>query len=135
MRLVALRPEDCTGCRACELICALHNYHENNPAKAALRVRGRFPSPGHYQLQICDQCGECAQVCPVGAIYRREDGAYLIDPAECTGCLACLTACPRGVLFTHDSLVAPVKCNGCGECVTYCPRKLLALSREAGNSA
>lgn len=45
MKLVALKPEECTGCRTCELICALHNYQENNPAKAALRVRGLFPDP------------------------------------------------------------------------------------------
>jgi aldehyde:ferredoxin oxidoreductase len=127
MQLLAMKPEECTGCRTCELICALQNHSEDNPAKAALRVRGRFPTPGHYDLQICDQCGECAQVCPSEAIYRREDGTYIIDEALCTGCDACVTACPLGVMFTHESLEAPIKCNACGACVEYCPKKLLAM--------
>src|SRR5674536_125635 len=79
-----------------ELVCALQNYQENNPAKAAMRIRGLFPAPGHYELHLCTQCGECAQVCPTGAIYQREDGAYIIDANECTGCYACVDACPEG---------------------------------------
>ncbi|MHB0871593.1 MAG: aldehyde ferredoxin oxidoreductase C-terminal domain-containing protein [Chloroflexota bacterium] len=130
MQLLALRPEECTGCRTCELICALHNFQENNPAKAALRVRGLFPAPGHYDLRLCDQCGECARVCPTEAIYRTDDGAYLIDASLCTGCYACVEACPKGVMFTHDSMEAPIKCNACGECVTYCPKRLLAMGAD-----
>ena len=74
MPLLALKPEECSGCRTCELICALHTYQENNPANAALRVRGLFPAPGHYELRTCDQCGDCAKACPTGAIqYGRRD--------------------------------------------------------------
>ena len=133
MRLVALRPEECTGCRVCELSCALRNYSENNPAKAALRVRGLFPAPGHYQLRTCDQCGECAEVCPTGAIYRRADGTYVIEPEDCTGCVACVSACPQRVMFTYESMEVPIKCNSCGECVAYCPKKLLALDAGGGD--
>ena len=32
MRLLAVNPEECTGCRTCELVVALQNYQENNPA-------------------------------------------------------------------------------------------------------
>lgn len=132
MRLLALMPEECTGCRTCELVCALQNFQENNPAKAALRIKGLFPAPGHYQLQLCTQCGECAQVCPTGAISKREDGAYIIDANECTGCYSCVDACPEGVMFTHESMQTPIKCNSCGECVTYCPKKLLGFAPEGG---
>jgi Fe-S-cluster-containing hydrogenase component 2 len=133
MQLLAVHPEECSGCRTCELICALQNHKENNPAKAALRVRGLFPSPGRYDLRICDQCGECAEVCPTEAIRRRSDGVYVIDPEECTGCLACVQVCPYEVIFTHESMDVPIKCNACGECVTYCPKQVLALSVEGGN--
>jgi aldehyde:ferredoxin oxidoreductase len=127
MHLLALKPEECTGCRTCELVCALHNEGETNPAKAALRVRGLFPAPGHYELRMCDQCGDCAQVCPTGAIYRTDDGVYLIDAAQCDGCGVCIGACSRGAMFTHDSTQVPIKCNSCGQCVTYCPKTLLAM--------
>ncbi|MCL4370517.1 MAG: 4Fe-4S binding protein [Chloroflexi bacterium] len=133
MHLLALKPEECTGCRTCELICALHNHQENNPAKAALRVRGLFPAPGHYDLRLCDQCGECALVCPTEAIYKRDDGVYLIDESLCTGCYACVDACTKGVMYLHESTEAPIKCTACGECATYCPKKLLALDGEDGS--
>lgn len=133
MQLMAVYPEECSGCRTCELICALHNQKENNPAKAALRVKGLFPSPGHYELRICNQCGECTEVCPTEAIKARDDGVYVIDPEECTGCLACVQVCPREVMFSHESMNVPIKCNSCGECVTYCPKQVLALGVEGGN--
>ena len=130
MQLLAVKPEECTGCRTCELICALQNYKENNPAKAALRVRGLFPAPGHYELRLCNQCGECAQVCPTGAISQRDDGTYEIDEGECIACNACVDACPNGVMFTHESMQTPIKCVNCGECVTYCPKGVLALDGD-----
>ena len=133
MRLLAAKPEECTGCRTCEIACALHNQGENNPAKAALRIHGLFPAPGHYELKICDQCGECAKVCPTEAIYQTDDGVYLIDPEQCTGCNACVEACPLGVMFTHESSEVPIKCTSCGECVTLCPKQLLVM--DSANDA
>ncbi len=133
MKLEAVQLAECTGCRVCELVCALRNFDENNPAKAALRVRGQFPAPGHYSLRLCNQCGECATYCPIGAIYQREDGVYLIDETACNGCLGCVGACPDEALFWHESLEAPIKCTSCGECVTFCPKQVLAMQAAGVN--
>jgi len=127
--ILGVKEELCSGCRTCQLVCSLHNLGENNPKKAALAVRGLFPAPGRYQLVTCDQCGECAEVCPVEAI-KEQNGNYIIDAELCTGCLACVEACPRGAMFTHPDREAPIKCTGCGECVKYCPRG--ALLAEGG---
>jgi Fe-S-cluster-containing dehydrogenase component len=118
--------ERCSGCRACELACALTNFREMNPAKSALGVKGRFPAPGDYRLQLCDQCGACAEVCPVGAIFL-EKGAYLIDSDLCTGCLTCVEACPNDVMVVHSSSQVPIKCTMCGACVEICPREAIVM--------
>src|SRR3990172_9612302 len=58
----------CSGCRACQMICALHRFRELNPKKGALQIVPKFPAPGGYQVNFCDQCGVCNDVCPAHAI-------------------------------------------------------------------
>lgn len=118
--------ENCSGCRICQGVCALENFHENNPAKSALRIEGLFPTPGIYNIHLCNQCGQCAQVCPVEAIHL-ENGAYKIHEDECIGCMTCVDACPLGVMFIHKSMSTPIKCTLCGECAKLCPRGALIL--------
>jgi polyferredoxin len=42
----------------------------------------------------CKNCGLCEQVCPTGTIDPERN--FASDPAECTLCMDCLEACPRG---------------------------------------
>jgi Fe-S-cluster-containing hydrogenase component 2 len=119
--------ENCSGCGVCRLVCALENFWEVNPSKAALRIEGRFPAPGDYRIHLCNQCGQCAEACPVEAI-RLENHAYIIDADECTGCMLCVNACPLGVMFEHKKMTVPIKCTLCGECVEACPREALQLT-------
>jgi len=119
--------KNCSGCGVCRMVCAMENFREVNPSKAALRIEGRFPAPGDYRIHLCDQCGQCAEVCPVEAIYL-ESGVYLINEDECTGCMICVEECPNGVLFEHKSMEAPIKCSLCGACVEACPRDALLLA-------
>lgn len=125
----------CSGCRTCLVACAVENFREINPAKAALGVEGKFPAPGVYEVQVCDQCGSCAEVCPVDAI-EEQDGAYLIDTEECTGCGLCVEECPKDVMYLHKDSQVPIKCTLCGACVEICPRGVLSLDgEEVGRAA
>lgn len=116
-----IHSELCSGCSTCRLVCALANHKEVNPAKAALGIIGHFPGPGTYEIKFCDQCGACAEVCPVEAI-EETDGIYLIDSETCVGCSACVEACPKGVMMMHPDSEVPIKCTACGECAEVCPR-------------
>jgi len=126
--------EKCSGCSTCRLACAIENFQEVNPAKAGLRIKGRFPAPGDYRIHLCDQCGVCAEVCPVEAIHL-ENGAYIIDADECTGCMTCVEECPHDVLFEHKSMEVPIKCTLCGECARTCPRNAIVLVEEQVSGA
>ncbi len=126
MKLVAIE-DNCSGCRVCQVVCSLENFGEVNPSKAALGIKGLFPAPGKYEIELCDQCGKCAEACPTDAIYL-EDGVYLINDEECIGCMSCVEACPKGVMYEHKSSEVPIKCTLCGECVKACPRDALILT-------
>jgi len=93
---------------------------------ALLKIQGCFPAPGTYRIHVCDQCGQCAQVCPAEAI-SIENGIYIIDENECTACMICVAECPHGVLMAHPRLEMPAKCNLCAQCVSLCPRQALVL--------
>ena len=118
--------ETCSGCKACQLVCALQNLKEINPAKAALNVRGRFPAPGRYYADLCTQCGECAKACPAEAIALKA-GAYRISRKNCDRCLACVDSCPAGLIKVTEEGY-PYKCINCRQCVEICPRDALALA-------
>ena len=125
MKLIAVHSQ-CSGCGTCRLICGLKNYGQVNPAMAALTIRGLFPAPGTYEIGLCDQCGACAEACPVDAI-EETDGIYLIDAQECTACGECVQACPHQVMFEHPELEAPIKCTLCKACAEICPRDALVI--------
>jgi aldehyde:ferredoxin oxidoreductase len=115
---------NCSGCGVCRLVCSLENFREVNPAMAALGIEGRFPAPGDYRINLCDQCGQCAEACPADAIQLK-DNVYLIDVEECTGCMECVQSCPLAVIYTHPAVPVPIKCSLCGACVAACPRGAL----------
>ena len=54
---------------------------------------GISPSPElAYYAHKCVGCGECAQVCPVGA-HSISDGVHSLDRALCTACGKCAEVC------------------------------------------
>ena len=74
-RKLTVIPEQCSGCRICELVCAIKHFGVNNPKKAAIRVINTYPHPVMRMPIVCSQCKvpACAQVCPTDAL-RWVDG-------------------------------------------------------------
>lgn len=118
----------CCGCKACLLACAFSHFKENNIRKAALAVIPHFPAPGTYEVRVCTQCGECAQVCPVEAIHQNDKGAYYIEAEECIACGDCIEVCPEQVIFTIPGRDEPFECDLCGECVEFCGMNVLSIA-------
>ena len=93
------------GCTACVDACK----RENNVGTAGDRLRDVYRirqvtiestlAAGAATKSVpllCNHCDEppCAQVCPIKATYKRDDGIVIVDPHRCMGCRYCLIACP-----------------------------------------
>ena len=117
-------PEECSGCRICELVCAIKHFGVNNPKKAAIRVMTTYPHPVMRMPIVCSQCKVpvCADACPVDALTRK-DGVVDLDTDICISCMKCVDACPFGAIYAHADVDSPIKCDLCGgdpECVKSC---------------
>lgn len=135
-RKLAVIPEKCSGCRICEITCAVHRAGVNNPKKARLRVTTVYPHPVVRMPVVCSQCrdAKCMAACPTNAIYSK-DGIVRINDPECVGCHACVDACPFGAMYIHQDLDVPLKCDLCEDsgqpqCVKMCPTEAIVFLPE-----
>jgi len=130
-----LKPEKCTGCRTCELICSYNRAKDFNPRNSAVSVM-IYDEAAIAVPVMCLQCGDacCVGVCPVHAMYRAEDGTTIkCDTQKCIVCKMCVNACPLGCA-SYSRKAGIVKCELCGGdpmCVKYCPSGALVYSEES----
>jgi Fe-S-cluster-containing hydrogenase component 2 len=130
-----IKPEKCIGCRTCEIIFSYNNGKSFNPKNAAVSVM-IYEEAAISVPVMCLQCEEasCVKVCPVGAMYRAEDGTVKSDSAKCIVCKMCVNACPLGNVSFSVAAKKIVKCERCGgdpACAKYCPTGCLVYSDEA----
>jgi len=109
----------CWGCRTCEVACKQENgaadgvklisVWEDGPRMAAGRLEFSF------RVSVCRHCDDppCAAACPAEAIAKRPDGIVVLDERECTGCRACIEACPYDAIAFDEMKAVAQKCNLC----------------------
>jgi carbon-monoxide dehydrogenase iron sulfur subunit len=134
VKKLAVIPELCSGCRICELTCAMTHFGVNNPKKSAIRVLITYPHPIVRMPIVCSQCKvpACADACPVEAL-KRTDGVVKLNTGECISCMKCVEACPFGAIYAHNDVDHPIKCDLCDgdpRCVANCPKGAIRLIPE-----
>jgi molybdopterin-containing oxidoreductase family iron-sulfur binding subunit len=89
----------CIGCNACTLACKQENGTPEGVhyARVITREVGAYPQTRRTFLPVlCNHCDDapCAQACPSGATWIRNDGLVMVEREKCIGCRACAVACP-----------------------------------------
>jgi tetrathionate reductase subunit B len=147
----------CNGCYNCQVACKdEHVANDWSPIakpqpdtgqfwnKVYDNVRGQVPKVRMtYEHSICQHCDDapCIPACNVDAIYKRDDGAVVIDPDKCRGNQLCMSACPyENVIYFNDALNIAQKCTFCAHllddgwteprCVDACPTGAFTFGEE-----
>jgi len=125
----------CIGCHACTTACkAEHEVPVGVNRTWVKQVeKGEFPNSRRlFSVMRCNQCTDapCVEICPVEALYYRDDGIVDFDKDRCIGCKSCMQACPYDALYIDPENQTAAKCNYCAHridvglepaCVTVCP--------------
>ncbi len=113
-------PNLCIGCHSCEVACK----QINNLPLGVFRIKvedvePKYNANGKIMMRIrivrCTQCEkpQCVNICPRGALRKREDGVVVVEKSLCTGCKICIDACPIHAIWFNPETGKIEKCNLC----------------------
>lgn len=124
----------CTGCRICQMACAMSKTSGFNPRRSRLIIKDKAENLYHKPI-VCSQCKNayCMNVCPAKAITRNKQGIVIIDGDKCIGCGLCVQFCPENLVSLDPDTGKAVKCDMCSgdpECVKACPTGALELIEQ-----
>lgn len=141
----------CNGCKACVIACKSKNqlpvginwrrvteYGGGSWVQDPDDPTRKLPNNIYaYAVSIsCNHCEKaiCVEVCPTGAMTKRDDGIVVIDESKCIGCRYCEWACPYGAPQYNAEAGIMTKCNFCEDelaegnapyCVSACVMRAL----------
>ncbi len=130
----------CVGCSACVIACKTENALPAGGFRDWVRTetRGTFPNLAmEIRSERCNHCEDppCVSACPTGASHVNRGGAVLVNRTKCTGCKACMAACPYDSRYVHPEGFVD-KCTFClhrvvrgkgTACASACPTQALTF--------
>ncbi len=125
----------CIGCHACSTACKSENDVPLGVHRTWVKYveRGTHPDVKRsFQVTRCNHCDNppCVRICPVTAMYQRDDGIVEFDRDVCIGCKACMQACPYDAIYIDPQTHTAAKCHYCSHrievglepsCAVVCP--------------
>jgi Fe-S-cluster-containing dehydrogenase component/formate-dependent nitrite reductase membrane component NrfD len=125
----------CIGCHACTTACKSEHQVPVGVNRTWVKQveKGEFPDTRRlFSVMRCNHCTDapCVEICPVEALYTREDGIVDFNNDRCIGCKSCMQACPYDALYIDPENHTAAKCNYCAHrvdiglepaCVNVCP--------------
>ncbi|MDY7033742.1 MAG: 4Fe-4S dicluster domain-containing protein [Thermodesulfobacteriota bacterium] len=132
---MAIDTKSCVGCGDCVIACKTENRVPEGLQRDWIveEVSGKFPDL-HMEIRSerCNHCSNppCVTNCPTGASYiKKGTNMVLVKEKKCTGCKACIAACPYDARFVVPQGYVS-KCTFCEHrvkkgldpaCASVCP--------------
>ncbi len=142
MKVIGVHLDRCTGCKTCELYCAVERgsnektllkaVQESPSPRPRVRVEGSNEVPLPLQCRHCLNA-PCLNACLSGALDREpETNLVVIREDRCIACWTCTMYCPYGVILPWPEREYALKCDRCAfmenpVCVEVCPTHALEL--------
>lgn len=154
MKRIYVRPELCTGCKSCELACAVEHSRskslvgammESNPPQSRLYIEAVEKS-SHEFLKVpmtCRHCdpAPCISACVPQVMHRSSEDAVTNVGGKntCIACGMCVMMCPFGMITrakSPEGKIMALKCDLCPgksvpACVSACPTGALVYAEGA----
>lgn len=125
----------CIGCHACTVACKSENEVPLGTFRTWVKYieKGEYPDTRRFfSVMRCNHCEDapCITICPVTALFRRDNGIVDFNGDRCIGCKSCMQACPYDALYINPNTNTAEKCNFCAHrveaqlepaCVIVCP--------------
>lgn len=125
----------CIGCHACTTACKSEHQVAVGVNRTWVKQveKGEFPHTRRlFSVMRCNHCTDapCVEICPVEALFIRDDGIVDFDKDRCIACKSCMQACPYDALYIDPDNNTAAKCNYCAHridvglepaCVNVCP--------------
>jgi len=144
MKRLFVRPELCTGCKTCEIACAVEHSRSKNIFGAMMesspphsRVYVEAVLQSHFDIfkmpMTCRHCdpAPCIAACIPQAMYRTPEGVVTNVGGKhtCIACGMCVMMCPFGMIArapAPDGKLMALKCDLCPDrempaCAASCP--------------
>jgi len=129
----------CIGCHACSTACKSENEVPLGVNRTWVKTveHGAYPDVTRtFQVTRCNHCENppCVRICPVTAMYQRDDGIVEFDKDICIGCKACMQACPYDAIHIDPETQTAAKCHYCAHrvdvglepaCAVVCPTEAI----------
>ncbi|MBO8127504.1 MAG: 4Fe-4S dicluster domain-containing protein [Firmicutes bacterium] len=140
--VMVINTKECVRCRTCYVACKVKNslpigkkygteYHRLSFLEEEI---GTFPNVKRtFYPTHCNHCNNpaCLKACPVGAIYKADDGRVLTDGDKCIQCGRCVEACPYQARFINEEKGKADHCDYCFDrgtkpaCAELCPAQCI----------
>lgn len=131
----AIDQRTCIGCHACTVACKTEHQVPVGQFRTWVKYvdQGEYPATTRdFGVLRCNHCTDapCVEICPTGALFKRDDGIVDFDSDRCIGCKSCMQACPYDAIYIDEDSHTAAKCNFCAHrvdqglepaCVVVCP--------------
>jgi Fe-S-cluster-containing dehydrogenase component/formate-dependent nitrite reductase membrane component NrfD len=129
----------CIGCHACTVACKSEHDVPIGVNRTWVKYieKGSYPNTRRiFSVLRCNHCADapCVKICPVGALFNREDGIVDFNGERCIACKSCTQACPYDSIHINPETNTAAKCNFCAHridlglrpaCVNVCPEQAI----------